>query len=474
MRTKRVLVLSYYWPPSGGSGVQRWVKFAKYLPAEGWEAVVYTPSNPEMPSRDESLLKEVSGVEVIRRKIFEPYGLYARLFGRRKQGGGKVNVADAGKKSLGTRIALWLRGNLFIPDPKCLWIGPSVRFLKTYLKNHPVDAIVSTGPPHSMHLIARKVSLATGIPWVADFRDPWTRVFYFKHLSLTACSRRAHLRLEKQVLDDATVIVAVSPMVQEEFRTMTSTPAELITNGFDEDDFKPSSGSGPQAAGAANTHLPGFTLTHTGLFAREGNPTTLWEVLKEKCASDAEFAAALRLRLVGKTDSEVLESIAAAGLSDKVTDLGYQAHEVAVREQIAADILLLPLRKEPESKAILAGKMFEYLGARRPILGFEDPSGAMARIIGDPALTGCPDSVGAGVVCDWDDKEGIAAFIDKVWLLWKNAPGEGANAAQAASRSFSWPFGDISRYSRRSTAAAMARLLNAVTAPENSKQTDDE
>ncbi|MBP5397095.1 MAG: glycosyltransferase family 4 protein [Bacteroidales bacterium] len=459
MRTKRVLVLSYYWPPSGGSGVQRWVKFAKYLPAEGWETVVYTPSNPEMPSRDESLQKDVEGVTVIRRKIFEPYGLYAKLFGRGKKGGGKVNIADAGHKSLGTRIALWLRGNLFIPDPKCLWIRPSIRFLKAYLREHPVDAIVSTGPPHSMHLIARGVAKATGLPWVADFRDPWTRVFYFKHLLLTPCSQRRHERLEKKVLDDASAVVAVSPMVQEEFQSMTSTPVELITNGFDEDDFK----TVKSAAKAEDSlEAPTFTLTHTGLFAREGNPTMLWEVLKEKCAADAEFAAALRLRLLGKTDSEVLESIAAAGLSDKLTDLGYQAHDVAVREQMTADILLLPLRKEPESKAILAGKMFEYLGARRPILGFEDPDGAMARILGDPALTGCPESMNAGVVCDWDDKEGIAAFIDKVFSLWKNALGAGANAAQDAPRSFSWPFGDISRYSRRSTAAAMARLLDEV------------
>ncbi len=473
---RRVLIISYYWPPSGGSGVQRWVKFAKYLPELGWEPVVYTPSNPEAPARDESLLAEVDGVEVIRTRIFEPYGLYAKLFRREKAAAPKVNTVDAGKRSLAGRIAMWLRGNLFIPDPKCLWVGPSVRFLQDYLREHPVDIIISTGPPHTMHLIARALARKTGLPWVADFRDPWTKVFYFKHLSLTACSRRRHEKLEKQVLDDASLVVAVSPMVQDEFRAMTDTPVALVTNGFDEADY----GGCPVGAGhdaltasqaccGSPSVTPGsaeglFTLTHTGLFARDGIPTVLWEVLAEKCGADAEFRQKLRIALVGKTDREVLESLSAAGLQGNVTDWGYQPHPEAVARQMAASVLLLPLRKEPEYKAVLPGKLFEYLGSGRPILGIGAPDGAMARILQD-LTDSVPETDAAApgyAVCDWEDKAAMKAYIDNAWEQFcKSSRGasEETDSTQAAAGP-SRP--DVSRYSRRSTAAAMARLLDGL------------
>ena len=185
---KRVLVITYYWPPVGGSGVQRWVKFAKYLPTEGWQPVIYTPKNPDLASIDESLLEDIPAeAEILKKNICEPYSIYRKLTGSKGQIKVEANPGNGGKGSFMKKISLWIRGNFFMPDPRCLWIRPSVRFLKKYLKEHPVDVIVSTGPPQSMHLIARKVSLATGIPWVADFRDPWTKIFYFKHLRLSNC-----------------------------------------------------------------------------------------------------------------------------------------------------------------------------------------------------------------------------------------------------------------------------------------------
>jgi len=427
---KKVLIISYYWPPTGGSGVQRWVKFSKYLPSEGWMPVIYTPENPEMITVDESLAKEIPAeVEVIKTPIFEPYEIYRRLSG--KKGGaqkGEVNPINAGKKSFAQKVALFIRGNFFIPDPRCFWIGPSVKYLKNYLKEHPVDAIVSTGPPQSMHLIARKVALATGTPWIADFRDPWTKMFYFKHLGLTKLSERKHIRLEKQVLDDATVVVAVSPLVQEEFRAMTKTPVELITNGYDETD----------AVSVENDDF--FNLTHTGLFASDGIPEVLWSVLAEKAAADGEFAAKLRIRLVGKTDEAVLASLAAAGLQDNVVYLGYQPHHVAVEEQAKATVLILPLRKEPEYRAVLPGKLFEYLAARRPILGIGQPDGAMATIVAD---------TNTGETFDWNDREAVAAFVDRHW----NAFREGRSLYDGR---------DVSAYSRRALTRRMAELMNRI------------
>ncbi len=191
---KRVLIISYYWPPTGGSGVQRWVKFAKYLPQEGWQPVIYTPENPEQLVVDFSLGEEVpEEVEVIRRRIFEPYSLYKKVL----RGSGhsreavEVNPVNAQNKSFVQKAAMWVRGNFFRPDPRCLWIGPSVRFLKKYIAEHPVDLIVSTGPPQSMHIIGMKIARETGLPWVADFRDPWTKIFYFKHLMMAPWTAEA-------------------------------------------------------------------------------------------------------------------------------------------------------------------------------------------------------------------------------------------------------------------------------------------
>ena len=439
MFMKRVLIISYYWPPTGGSGVQRWVKFAKYLPAEGWQPVIYTPENPEQLAVDASLEAEVpTEAEIIRRRIVEPYEMYKKLL--RKSGHSKeaveVNPVNAQNKSFLQKVAMWIRGNFFRPDPRCLWIRPSVRFLKKYLKEHPVDLIVSTGPPQSMHMIGRKLAKETGLPWIADFRDPWTKIFYFKHLSMTCATERWHHKMEKKVLDDATAVVAVSPLVQQDFQAMTQTPVDLITNGFDECDFhqepfKMAEG-GPQQL---------FTITHTGLFAADGNPTVLWEVLAEKCRTCEEFRKSLRINLIGKTDEQIIKAAHDAGLGDNVYDLGYQHHARAVDEQRKASLLILPLRKEPEYKAVLPGKLFEYMASYRPILGIGQPDGAMSMIL---------DSTKTGVVFDWEDKVAIAKYIDECWEKHL----EGSLRVEGS---------DISQFTRRNLTRRMAQLFEEVT-----------
>ena len=429
---KRVLVITYYWPPVGGSGVQRWVKFAKYLPSEGWQPVIYTPENPDLSSKDESLLADIPAeAEIIKRPICEPYGIYRKLTGSKGQIKIEANPGGDGKKSLLKKISMWIRGNFFMPDPRCLWIRPSVRFLKKYLKEHPVDVIVSTGPPQSMHLIARKVSLATGVPWVADFRDPWTKIFYFKHLMLSRRAERKHHRLEQSVLDDASAVVAVSPLVQEDFARMTSTPVHLVTNGYDESDYLESV-----------TPDGNFNVVHTGLLTAEGNPRELWKALGAKCRADKAFAEKFRLILAGKTDEKVLQSISEAGLASYLTNLGYIDHDKAVREQRKATVLILPIREEPETKAILPGKLFEYLAARRPVLGVGTSEGAMATVL---------HQTGAGKIFDWDDSAGISAYIDSLWEKIST----GNSLEQSA---------DIEKYSRRMTTRQMVGIFEELSA----------
>ncbi len=430
---KRVLVISYYWPPSGGSGVQRWVKFAKYLPGEDWQPVIYTPENPEMTSVDKNLENDIPAeAEIIKTRILEPYGLYRNIIGKKDSKDGKqeeVNPISGGKKSFMQKAALFIRGNLFIPDPRCLWIGPSVKFLKKYLEKNPVDIMISTGPPHSMHLIAMKVAKATGLPWIADFRDPWTRMFYFKHLPLTSWARRRHQVLEKKVLDSASAIVTVTRQLKDEFGSMTATPVHCITNGYDESDFE------------QLVEPDGFfNITHTGLFAADGNPETLWKVLREKCDADEEFRRLLRIRLVGKTDREITESIIEYGLAENLRNLGYQTHQTATREQMGASVLLLPQRKEPEYRAVLTGKIFEYMASGHPILGIGMTEGAMAEIL---------EETGSGKMIGWDDHEGTRDFIDSCWkrFMDDDLVSEAAN---------------ISQYSRKALTAKMARLMESL------------
>ena len=456
---KRVLIIAYYWPPAGGSGVQRWVKFAKYLPSDGWQPVVCTPLNPEYYSKDETLARDVPPeAEVLRLKITEPYGIYRRLMGKssstdmktltssaadasnaRGESSDNVNPISAEHKSLKQKISLWVRANLFIPDPRIWWLGPCSRQLKKYLKEHPVDVIVTTGPPQSMHLIGRRLSKATGIPWVADFRDPWTKMFYFKHLPLTKYSLKKHLRLEKAVLDDATAVIAVTPLVQKDFQAETSTPVHLITNGFDEDDFAKVN------KGLAEGRENKFRAVHTGIFAADGNPLVLWDVLAELCRKDEGFRNRLEIRLAGKVDEAIVEAIRSRGLGDNLVLIGYVSHERAVAEQQCADLLLLPLRQEPEYRSVLPGKIFEYLAARRPVLGIGQPDGIAAKVLEDS---------GAGVMRDWDDVDGIRETVQAVF--------EGRLSCDGNA--------DLEKYTRRSLTRQLSALLCSLSAPK--KQSD--
>jgi glycosyltransferase involved in cell wall biosynthesis len=373
---RKVLIITYYWPPSGGAGVQRWLKFSKYLRDFGWEPVIYTPENPEAPALDDSLEKDIpEGITILKMPILEPYTAYKRFVGMKP--GEKVNAGflqEKAKPGFAEGIAVWLRGNFFIPDARRFWIRPSVKFLSEYLAKNPVDAVVSTGPPHSMHLIAMQIHKKLDIPWLADFRDPWTGIDFYHQLKLTSFADRLHHKLERKVLATATAITVISRDMLNEFKNIVIRDYKLVTNGFDEQDISPL----PQ-----NQLDTKFTISHIGSLNAARNPVRLWKVLAEMVVSNPAFGKEFQLKLVGKVDVAVLKSIDQYHLTKYLTRIDYMPHEEVMHQIQKSQVLLLLINNTPNAKGILTGKIFEYLGSGRPVISIGPEDGDAATILND-------------------------------------------------------------------------------------------
>ena len=431
---KRVLVITYYWPPSGGSGVQRWLKMAKYLPEFGWQPVIYTAEGAEYPVEDPSLEKDVSPeAEVIRRPITEPYSFYKKFLGMKKEQKVKAGfIDDTGhKQGWKERLSIWIRGNFFIPDARCWWVKPSVRYLQSYLKDHPVDAIVSTGPPHSMHLIAMRLKETMGIPWIADFRDPWTEIDYYSKLRLTRWADRKHHRLEHEVLTKADKVVTVSPNWAERLQKLGAPKADVVYNGFDESDLINSGDTTPSDK---------FTLTYLGVLFKVRNPECLWQALGELVAEDAGFAEKLQVKLIGQVDKEVTQTIARNGLEGHVTLSPYIPHDQVAMALHQSSVLLLPLMSDAESDTLglIPAKLFEYMASGRPILCIGPTDGDTAKIL---------DETHAGVTVEFNDK---AKAKDSVKTLYQRYLTEGLPDKATT---------EISRFSRKKLSEDYTILL---------------
>ncbi len=394
---RRVLIITYYWPPSGGSGVQRWLKMSKYLPENGWQPVIYTAKDAEYPVEDPSLEQDVAPeAEVIRRPIVEPYNFYKKFLGMKKGEKVKAGFINEGAKKSGWKenLSVWLRGNLFIPDARCWWVKPSVRFLKRYLKEHPVDAMISTGPPHSMHLIAKALHKKFNIPWVADFRDPWTDIDFYKDLKLTRCADKKHHRLEYQVLTEATKVVTVGWDCAKGLESHGAKDVEVITNGYD--DFgKICLNTDENPSLRDHKSLP-FTMSHIGIISENRNPEMFWQAISELVDKN------LKIRLIGQVDNSVVESIKHNDIEKYVEIIPYIPHNQVIEEQANSDVLLLFVNNTPNAKGILTGKIFEYMASGRPILCIGPEDGDSARILNETQT---------GITVDFNDKEKMKSII---------------------------------------------------------------
>ena len=431
---KRVLIITYYWPPSGGSGVQRWLKMSKYLPEYGWQPVIYTSENAEYPIIDHSLEKDVApNIEVIRRPITEPYSAYKKFLGINKDETVKMGFIQEKEKDKNWKsdLSLWVRGNFFIPDARCGWVKPSVRFLKEYLNEHPVDAIISTGPPHSMHLIALKLKEALGLPWIADFRDPWTEIDYYNDLHLTAWADRKHHRLEQEVLTKADKVVTVAPDGARRLGRLGNRNVRTIYNGFDRED---------------DTQMPvnlseQFTITYLGVLSKIQNPSNLWQALAELIKEDSGFDKNLKINMIGQIDSTVVSSIDENGLTQHVVYSPYMPHDQvsAVHRSSSLLLLLLMPDSEPRAKGLVTGKLFEYMASGRPILCIGPEDGDAARILKE---------TGAGQTVSFEDKNKTKEIIKNLYQRYlKNDLPNNTNTT-------------IEQYSRKNMAEKYAKLLN--------------
>ncbi|MFK8057683.1 MAG: glycosyltransferase family 4 protein [Saprospiraceae bacterium] len=357
---KRVLIISYYWPPSGGSGVQRWLKFAKYLPEFDWEPIVVAPEGADYPVADESLLKEVEDITVLRYPIWEPYSLYRKLTGAKP--GENFGVVPAKKQSLTKRFSTWIRANFFVPDPRVFWVKPTTKGLVKYLKDNPVDVVITTGPPHSVHLIGKALKKRVkGLKWIMDVRDPWSQ--FDIHLSFNpgARAKRKNERLEQECLTAADKVIGTAYSMPTHLMDFDTNKYQTITNGYDASDF--------QGLPSVKSKKDKFHIYHTGLLNAVRNPTAVWTALAKLVDADAGFAERLKVFLIGNVATEVKASIdALPQLKDKVTITPWMKHNELVQKYDDADLFLLCPNQSDNAKGQINGKLFEYLAAGKPVL----------------------------------------------------------------------------------------------------------
>jgi len=428
LKFEKLLIITYYWPPAGGPGVQRWLKFAKYLPDFEIQPIVYVPKNASYPIIDENLVDEVpKNCIVLKKNIFEPYQLASILSKNKTQKISSGLIPSQKKQSFLEKLLLWIRGNLFIPDARKFWIKPSVKYLKKYIQDNNIETIVTSGPPHSLHLIGLQLKKEVGVKWLADFRDPWTTIGYHKALKLSSIAKNKHKKLENTVLNAADSIIVTSKTTKLEFQKITSKPITIITNGYD-----------------VETNLKfdldkKFSIAHIGTLLSDRNPLILWEVLQELTTENALFSSYFELKLIGKISPNILETIAKYNLTNYLNNLGYVSHKKAIEEQKKSQLLLLIEIDSTETKEIIPGKLFEYIVSGRPIIAIGPKNSDFEEII---------VKTNTGTFFDYQEKERLKNQIIHYFELFLD------------KKLFLNPVG-LQEYSRKNLTKKLAELIHS-------------
>ena len=422
---KKVLIITYYWPPAGGSGVQRWLKFVKYLRDFDIEPVIYTVDNPGYVINDKSLINEIpNSIETLRQPIFEPNSIL-NFFGT------KTNKESAGflnpNPNFIGKIIQYIRANYFIPDARKFWIKPSVKFLSNYLEKNPVDVIITTGPPHSLHLIGLHLKKKKDIKWISDFRDPWTEIDYFHQMPLNKKAKKKHHQLEREVLKNSDSVIVVGNTMRDQYLKETD-KVVTISNGFDTSDNKEVS------------HLDiFFSITHVGMMNADRNPSDLWKILKEICLENPDFKSDLKIRLIGKIAKEVSHdlNIFDSGITEVVD---YVSYAEVKKYQLETQVLLLCINNVPSARGIITGKIFEYLQAKRPILAIGPEDGDAAEIL---------KNTNSGSIFGFENKQKLKQHILELYKDYKK------NQLIVNSE-------NIEQYHRRELTRKLAHLVRSI------------
>ncbi|MEC8610162.1 MAG: glycosyltransferase family 4 protein [Bacteroidota bacterium] len=368
---KKVLIITYYWPPGSGPGVQRFLKFSKYLRDFGWEPIILTVKNGTYPNQDPTLVDDIpKRVKVFKTKTFEPFSLYSILTGKQSKSklSGSIGLSN---QSLIQRILLYIRANFFVPDARKGWKSYAIKKAQQIIQDEGIDAIITTGPPHSTHLIGKQLKKWHFLPWIADFRDPWTSVFYNTIFPRTMATKIRDKKLEDSVLKEADVVTVVSKGMFDEFSDRAKSMC-TIYNGFDEADF----------IGKHTTRPEKFIISYVGNLYDSQNVECLWRCIRDLNEENERFKSHLQLKFVGNVHREVINSIETFGLSSYITQLGFLSHDEAIDEMMNSATLLFLIPKSDNNHLIITGKLFEYLASSKPILAI-GPQGNASSILSE-------------------------------------------------------------------------------------------
>lgn len=398
---KKVLLLTYYWPPGSGPGVQRWLKFCKYLPQFGIEPTVITVKNGSYPNEDTSLEKDIPrDLHVIKTETFEPFAIYNLLRGKK----GKAVEVGLGnlknKPGLFSQFANYIRANFFIPDARVGWNRYSYQAALKAMGASKPDVIITTGPPHSTHLVGQQLQKEHQLKWVADFRDPWTTIYYNALLNRTPSSKAKDQRLEDSVLANCDLLIVPTPGMAKEFEGRAKKIA-FIPNGYDSDDFK---------SNDISIFSDKLIISYTGNFKENQNLEHLWHALK--AVKQLHPECDIQFQFTGNVHPAILESIAQVGIADQVIVNPFVDHAKAIELMKRSHVLLLPIPNSSGNELILTGKIFEYLAARRPILSIGPTSGNASKIL---------DECGHLPMLDYDAKDEMQSRLEEYWGLHQTA-----------------------------------------------------
>ena len=355
------------------------------------EPIVYCPENPNYLKTDESLLQEVSNdITILKTPVTE-----VSKFAFRPKKTTTTGVANA----TNNKLLSFIRGNFFTPDAKVLWVKPSVEFLTDYLTENPVDVIISTGPPHSMHLIAQQLIESFDIPWMADLRDPWTDLYYNKEFFQLGFAKRKNKRFEEKVLKSADVVVTVGNELKKYFERFNSN-VEVIPNGFDDEVEHDKEIKLSQK----------FSLSYIGLLPKSSLPANLLMAIQCLIDENSDFKNDIELNFIGDIHESVSALIHELQLSNYTNFFGYVPHKEAIKYQKSAQVLLVLIPNVNGNKGIITGKVFEYMAANRPILALGPINGDLQSIL---------TNSNAGTIIDYDDYVKIKSVLIELYTKFK-------------------------------------------------------